>query len=76
VIREEADMIELFFVRVQAGIDISQAVSTGHLGVCQTKELVEGGKFLYPVFSSIPTNTDVKLMSRKILEQLSKDRFA
>ena len=67
-ITPEADMIELFFVRVQTSINISQAISTGHLGICQTKELVEGGEFLYPVFSPIPTNADIKLMSRKILE--------
>jgi hypothetical protein len=46
------------------------------LSICQTEELVEGGKFLNPVFSSIPTNTGVKLMTRKILEQLSKYGFA
>jgi len=38
------------------------------LGISQAKELVEGGKFLYPVFPPVPMNTDVKLMSRKILE--------
>jgi len=46
------------------------------LSICQAKELVEGGKFLYPVFSPIPMNTNVKLMSRKILEQLPEYGFA
>jgi hypothetical protein len=46
------------------------------LGISQAKELVESGKFLYPVFSSIPMNTDVELMSGKILEQLPENCFA
>ena len=68
-------MIELFFVRVQPGINISQTISTRHLGVCQIKELVECS-ILYLVFPAISGNADVKLMSSKKLKQLPKYGFA
>jgi hypothetical protein len=63
-------------VRVQTGFNISQAVPTRHLGISQTKELVEGSKFLYPVFAPISMYTDVELMSGKILEQSPENCFA
>jgi hypothetical protein len=46
------------------------------LGISQTKELIKGSKFLYPVFSLIPMDADVELMSRKILKQLPEYGFA
>jgi hypothetical protein len=46
------------------------------LGISKTKELVKGSKFLYPVFSLIPMDADVELVSWKILEQLPEYGFA
>jgi hypothetical protein len=46
------------------------------LGICQTEELVEGGKLLNPIFSTATMNTDVELVSWKILEQLPEYGFA
>jgi hypothetical protein len=43
------------------------------LGISQAKELVKRGKPLDPIFSTIPANTDIEFMSRKILKQLPED---
>jgi hypothetical protein len=41
-ITTKADVVQLLPVRVQAGFDIPQTLSPGHLGVSQTEELIEG----------------------------------
>jgi hypothetical protein len=46
------------------------------LSICQTEKLIEGGKFLYPVFSAISIDADVKVMAWEKLEQLPENGIA
>jgi hypothetical protein len=63
-------------MRVQARFDLSQAFPSRHLSICQTEKLIEGGKFLYQVFSAISIDADVKVMAWEKLEQLPENGIA
>jgi hypothetical protein len=69
-------MIELLPMGVQARFDLSQTFPARHLSICQAKKLIEGGKFLYPVFSAISIDADVKIMAWEKLEQLPENGIA
>src|SRR6266496_1403860 len=69
-------MVELFSMRVQAGVDLSKTFPTRNLSVRKAKELIECGKLLYPVFSPIPVDADIEVMAWEKLEQLPENGMA
>jgi hypothetical protein len=69
-------MVELFPMRVQAGIDLSKTFPTRNLSVREAKELIECGKFLYPVFSPIPVDAYIEVVTWEKLEQLPENGMA
>jgi hypothetical protein len=69
-------MVEFVPMRIQARFNVPQTFATRNLGVCQTKELIEGGKGFGPMFASISTNAKIKVMPGEKLKQLPENVLA
>ena len=69
-------MVEFVLMRIQACFNVPQTFAHRKLGVCQTKELIERGKGFGPMFASIPTHAEIKVIPREKLKQLPENVFA
>jgi len=70
--RSDAHVIKLRAIAAQADFDVSQAFAVGELSECHAKKLVETGKTLDLVISTVTSNATVKRPKRKVLHDLRK----
>jgi len=70
----EADVVELFVMRVQACLDVPQALPVRKLRKGQAQQLIIAGKASNPVIAVIAAHAFVELISRQMLKELRKDR--
>jgi hypothetical protein len=73
--RAESDMVEFVPMGIQACFNVPEALPSRQLGICQTKELIEGGKSFDPVLSSVPANTKLEIVPGEKLKQLPENGF-
>ena len=67
-------MVELFVMRVQACLDVPQALPVRELRKGQAQQLVIAGEPSNPVIAVIAAHAFVKLIARQMLKELRKDR--
>src|SRR5210317_448263 len=60
-------------MRIQTGLDITQAFTPGHLGICKAQKLIKRGKTPCSVVATITTNAQVELMPWQQLQQLPEN---
>lgn len=63
------ETVALLPLGIQAGFDISQALTTRHLSIGGTHKPIECGKDLGPVIAAITANGLIKIMSQQKLQQ-------
>ena len=70
----EANVAELFVMRVQACLYVPQALSVRQLRKGQAQQLVIAGEPPNPVIAAVAAHAFVELIPRQMLKQLRKDR--
>ena len=72
----KTDVIEFVSMGIETGFNVTQTLTSRHLSVSQTEELIESGESLYPVLSSIPANAKIEVVPGEKLEQLPENGLA
>jgi hypothetical protein len=65
-----ARVVELGLHRLEAGLDVSQAVAIGELSEDHRKKLVPAGEGSYSIVASVAVDTLVELVLRDPVEEL------
>jgi len=69
-------VIQLATNRTQAGFDVAQTLTIGHLRKCQTKKLIPTGKAAPIMITAISNNAFLELLHRNVVHHLGEDRPA